>query len=156
MRNTFDAFFCTRNKLFCKRNRLSCTRNKLSAERVAIASTFAMDGDDSIDVDEVASGNEGTLADVPLEDEGRRSSLSTSRSAAARFSAESSRSARGRGPPPPRYGVYQNFVVPREHKDSLPGLLADLDAARERLGVVDVQISLSPLEEVFLSITATH
>lgn len=109
-----------------------------------------------IDVDEVASGNEGTLADVPLEDEGRRSSLSTSRSAAARFSAESSRSARGRGPPPPRYGVYQNFVVPREHKDSLPGLLADLDAARERLGVVDVQISLSPLEEVFLSITATH
>ena len=44
------------------------------------------------------------------------------------------------------------YRVPREQEAALPGLLATLEADKARLGVSDVQISLTSLEEVFLTI----
>ena len=76
---------------------------------------------------------------VPLLEEG-----------AKRYSMEGSRSMRGSDQ---KYGSYEHFVVPREEKRRLPDLFARLDECRVRLGIADVQVNLSPLEEVFLQVT---
>ncbi|XRB21233.1 ABC transporter domain-containing protein [Pseudoscourfieldia marina] len=76
---------------------------------------------------------------VPLLEEG-----------ATRYSMEGSRSMRGSDQ---KYGSYEHFVVPREEKRRLPDLFARLDECRVRLGIADVQVNLSPLEEVFLQVT---
>lgn len=48
---------------------------------------------------------------------------------------------------------YLHFLVPYEHEDQLPLLLAFLKAHADSLGVADVQLRLTPLEEVFLTVT---
>ena len=85
---------------------------------------------------------------VPLLEEGAtRYSMEGSRSMR---SMEGSRSMRGSDQ---KYGSYEHFVVPREEKRRLPDLFARLDECRVRLGIADVQVNLSPLEEVFLQVT---
>ena len=42
--------------------------------------------------------------------------------------------------------------MPYEHEDRLPALFASLKAHAGRLGVADVQLRLTPLEEVFLTV----
>jgi hypothetical protein len=48
---------------------------------------------------------------------------------------------------------YVHFLVPYEHEDRLPLLFAYLKGHASELGVVDVQLRLTPLEEVFLNIS---
>jgi hypothetical protein len=48
--------------------------------------------------------------------------------------------------------AYITFLVPKAQEAALPAFLATLDARRQELGVTDLQISLTSLEEVFLSI----
>ncbi|KAL4424942.1 hypothetical protein ABPG77_009671 [Micractinium sp. CCAP 211/92] len=46
---------------------------------------------------------------------------------------------------------YVHFLVPYEHEDRLPALFAHLKS-NPALGVVDVQLRMTPLEEVFLTV----
>lgn len=48
--------------------------------------------------------------------------------------------------------AYIRFLVPRAAERVLPEFFAALQARRAELGVTDVQLSLSTLEEVFLAI----
>lgn len=48
--------------------------------------------------------------------------------------------------------VYTNFVVPRSAESKLAGFLSELRNARDQLHITDVQMSLTTLEEVFLTI----
>jgi hypothetical protein len=48
--------------------------------------------------------------------------------------------------------AYILFLVPKDREPRLRGFLQRLEAARAQLGVTDVQISLTSLEEVFLNI----
>lgn len=48
--------------------------------------------------------------------------------------------------------AYIRFLVPRSAERVLPEFFAALQARRGELGVTDVQLSLSTLEEVFLAI----
>ncbi|KAI7842323.1 hypothetical protein COHA_003963 [Chlorella ohadii] len=48
--------------------------------------------------------------------------------------------------------AYLLFHVPKDREEQLPAFLKRLDAARQQLGVSDVQIGLASLEEVFLTI----
>jgi len=45
-----------------------------------------------------------------------------------------------------------HYLVPREHEARLGALLVELEEHREEIGVSDVQLSLTSLEEVFLTI----
>lgn len=45
------------------------------------------------------------------------------------------------------------YLVPGDKAAQLSGLLGELDSSRSSLGVTDAQISLTSLEEVFLTIT---
>jgi hypothetical protein len=47
---------------------------------------------------------------------------------------------------------YIQFLVPSSLEARLTRFLADLEVRREELGVTDVQIGLTSLEEVFLNI----
>lgn len=44
------------------------------------------------------------------------------------------------------------FLVPRTLEHRLPGVLEALERSAPQLGVTDIQIALSQLEEVFLSV----
>jgi len=44
------------------------------------------------------------------------------------------------------------FRIPRSAEATLPGFLKELEAKKEELGITDIQISLTSLEEVFLTI----
>lgn len=47
---------------------------------------------------------------------------------------------------------YLHFLVPYEHEDRLPALFSHLKAHQAAMGVADVQLRLTPLEEVFLNV----
>ncbi len=49
-------------------------------------------------------------------------------------------------------GAYLVFLVPKSAENDLPGFLRQLEDRKSELGVTDIQISLTSLEEVFLSI----
>lgn len=49
-------------------------------------------------------------------------------------------------------GAYMTFVVPREHTREVVALLETLERSSRQLGVADVQLSMTSLEEVFLNI----
>ena len=49
-------------------------------------------------------------------------------------------------------GAYIVFLVPKDAEDKLPSFLKMLEGKRKDLGITDIQISLTSLEEVFLSI----
>ena len=49
-------------------------------------------------------------------------------------------------------GGYVQYLVPREREGALPGALRELERRAGEMGVGDVQISLTTLEEVFLNI----
>jgi len=49
-------------------------------------------------------------------------------------------------------GAYLIFLVPKSVENELPGFLRQLEERKNELGVSDIQISLTSLEEVFLSI----
>jgi len=49
-------------------------------------------------------------------------------------------------------GAYLVFLVPKSAENELPGFLQQLEERKDELGVSDIQISLTSLEEVFLSI----
>jgi ABC-type multidrug transport system ATPase subunit len=49
-------------------------------------------------------------------------------------------------------GAYLVFLVPKSAENELPGFLRQLEERKNELGVTDIQISLTSLEEVFLSI----
>ncbi|GIL78966.1 hypothetical protein Vretimale_187 [Volvox reticuliferus] len=48
--------------------------------------------------------------------------------------------------------AYTHYLVSRDKEPQLNGFLADLEAHRDSLGITDVQLSLTSLEEVFLNI----
>lgn len=54
--------------------------------------------------------------------------------------------------PSEQSGGYIQFLIPKESESELPGILKELDDREEELFIQDVQISLTSLEEVFLSI----
>jgi ABC-type multidrug transport system ATPase subunit len=49
-------------------------------------------------------------------------------------------------------GAYLVFLIPKSAENELPAFLRQLDDRKQELGVSDIQISLTSLEEVFLSI----
>ncbi|GBG71074.1 hypothetical protein CBR_g8373 [Chara braunii] len=49
-------------------------------------------------------------------------------------------------------GAYIKFLVSRKKEDALPDFFRRIDEAKEQLGVTDLQLSLSTMEEVFLRI----
>lgn len=49
-------------------------------------------------------------------------------------------------------GAYLVFLVPKSAENELPSVLRQLEERKDELGVSDIQISLTSLEEVFLSI----
>ena len=48
---------------------------------------------------------------------------------------------------------YVHFLVPYENEDKLPLMLAHIKSRKSQLGIGDVQLRLTPLEEVFLNVT---
>lgn len=48
--------------------------------------------------------------------------------------------------------AYITYLIPRDCEERLPKFLADLESSRERMHITDIQLSLTTLEEVFLSI----
>jgi len=54
--------------------------------------------------------------------------------------------------PSEQSGGYLQFLIPKESEAQLPGILKELDDRKKELLIEDVQISLTSLEEVFLSI----
>lgn len=48
--------------------------------------------------------------------------------------------------------AYTTFIIPREMEDKLSGFLDALKGAKDQLGITDTQMSLTTLEEVFLTI----
>lgn len=48
--------------------------------------------------------------------------------------------------------AYVQFLVPHALESQLAGFLAKLEAASPELGICDIQMSLTSLEEVFLNI----
>jgi len=48
--------------------------------------------------------------------------------------------------------AYVQFLIPKEKEDEMPGFLAELKDAGDELGVTDLHVALTSLEEVFLSI----
>lgn len=48
--------------------------------------------------------------------------------------------------------AWMQYLVPKDREEKLRPFLAALEARRQELGVTDVQISLTSLEEVFLNI----
>ena len=48
--------------------------------------------------------------------------------------------------------AYVQFLVPHALESRLAGFLAKLEAASPELGICDIQMSLTSLEEVFLNI----
>jgi hypothetical protein len=48
--------------------------------------------------------------------------------------------------------AHLHYLVPREHEARLGALLVELEQQRDAVGVSDVQLSLTSLEEVFLTI----
>ena len=44
------------------------------------------------------------------------------------------------------------YLVAREHESLLVDLLSELETRRESLGITDIQLCLTSLEEVFLTI----
>lgn len=54
--------------------------------------------------------------------------------------------------PSEQSGGYLQFLIPKESEAQLPGILKELDDREKELFIQDVQISLTSLEEVFLSI----
>jgi len=48
--------------------------------------------------------------------------------------------------------AYITYLIPRSHEKELPKFLARLEASKEELHITDIQLSLTTLEEVFLSI----
>jgi hypothetical protein len=55
-------------------------------------------------------------------------------------------------PHPPGAARPPQYLVPRSEEGRLVGFLSELDSQRGALGVTDLQISLTSLEEVFLTI----
>lgn len=49
-------------------------------------------------------------------------------------------------------GAYVVYLVPKSAEEALPGFLRSLEERKQDLGINDIQISLTSLEEVFLSI----
>ena len=49
-------------------------------------------------------------------------------------------------------GAYVVYLVPKSAEETLPGFLKNLEDQKKDLGINDIQISLTSLEEVFLSI----
>jgi hypothetical protein len=48
--------------------------------------------------------------------------------------------------------AYLEFLIPQSLASQLPGFLRELEARSQELGISDVQLSLTSLEEVFLTI----
>lgn len=48
--------------------------------------------------------------------------------------------------------AYMNFLVARDHEAALVGFLQELESQRTAMGISDIQLSLTSLEEVFLTI----
>lgn len=49
-------------------------------------------------------------------------------------------------------GGYINYVIPRDSTQELVPFFRKLEARKEELGIIDLQLGLTTLEEVFLSI----
>jgi len=48
--------------------------------------------------------------------------------------------------------AYLEFLLPQSLAPQLPGFLRELEARSHELGITDMQLSLTSLEEVFLTI----